>query len=152
MAPQKRKPGTALLRPQALTEDKQKIILQHLQDGHWLKTAVLASGISTVTYYYWKKRFDESDPSASHLVDFFNHVKVAEAQAQVVHLGRIRRGEQGWQASAWFLERRHAEQWGKKTVIQLRAAPGSPEVHGPQDLAHLSDDELAELERRASRG
>lgn len=96
-----------------LTPELQQKICDYISQGNYNDTACKAVGISTQTFYVWLKRGAES--TRGIYADFSGAVKKAQAQAEAWHLSQItaasRRGI--WQASAWYLERKHPERWGR---------------------------------------
>lgn len=76
-------------------------------------------GLSTKTFYEWLSRGEgRSATRASNalFVDFAEAVKKARAESQAHHLMNIRRAADAgtWQASAWYLERRYPDEWGRR--------------------------------------
>jgi hypothetical protein len=69
------------------------------------------AGIDEVTFHRWMARFDS----------FASAVQNAEARAEVGHVLNIRQAAQSgtWTASAWWLERRRHEDWGRKDRIEI---------------------------------
>jgi hypothetical protein len=70
-----------------------------------------AVGISPTQFRNWRK----------HYRDFQDMIRRAEAEAvknslAVIHAAAGR----SWQAAAWFLERRHPEQWGRVETLSLQ--------------------------------
>ena len=51
-------------------------------------------------------------------------VLLADATAEDVHLTRINQASRAgaWQASAWFLERKYPDRWGRKDKVQHEGA------------------------------
>lgn len=75
--------------------------------GNYANVACALAGISEATYYEWLK--DESKP------EFLEAIKAAEAKAEATNVANIiTAGANGqWQASAWYLERKHKDRWSK---------------------------------------
>ena len=50
-------------------------------------------------------------------------VKKAEEKAKAYHLQQIRKASENgsWQASAWYLERKHPQEWGRRQQIDMDA-------------------------------
>lgn len=98
-------------RPSKYTPERVTRILDLLRDGNTRKATALASGISVDTLADWQERYP----------DFSEQVKEAEGQAESKHVANIltAAGKGAWQASAWWLERRRHEDWGKKDRIEV---------------------------------
>lgn len=98
-------------RPSKYTPERVAQILEYLRVGNTRGTAGQASGISKETFCQWLNTYP----------DFADQVKEAEAEAVTLHVGNIANAaaKGTWQASAWILERRHYQDWGKKDRIEL---------------------------------
>jgi hypothetical protein len=136
-------PGTDLQRPYVLTRQTQARILRSLIRGNYITTAIKASGISIEGYYHWYRRWRDGDPGAQKFNDFFETIKRASAHGEQVALRNIQDDPANWQRWAWFLERRHHQNWGKKETVVVKGAK--------RDLSNLSDDELDDIIKRARR-
>lgn len=92
--------------PSKKTPETIERILQLLRTGNYRTVASKAAGISHETFVRWMRE--------DHA--FSDAIEKAEAQAQAYHLANIMKAAQDgtWQASAWYLERRVPEQWGKQ--------------------------------------
>lgn len=119
-------------RPRALTKEVQEKILRYVTDGSYLNIACRAAGISYSAFAWWRKRCEEGDPDASWLADFFELIKDASAVAEVEAISHLRQGQPGWQANAWFLERRFRNRW----------AQAGKQDAGQRDVSKLSTEEL----------
>lgn len=119
-----------MARPTKYTPEIVERIREALVAGNTRKASALHAGIDQDTLNIWMNRYS----------DFRTAVENAEAQAEVDHVANIVQAAQkgNWTASAWWLERRRHQDWGRKdrveiinTVRQLAAAEG------------LSDEETA---------
>jgi len=103
-----------------LTPELQSKICKYIEDGNYAIHACQAVGISTVTFYDWIKRgeLDASSNSNTKFSNFFNSTKEAEAKAITANVKNIRTAARAgeWTASAWFLERKYPDLFGKRTV------------------------------------
>ena len=103
-------------RPSKYTPERVRRITDALAAGNSRRAAAAYGGISDVTFASWCARF----------LDFFAAVKSAEAQAEVAHVANIAQASRdgSWQASAWWLERRRHQEWGKvdRLEIEIRRA------------------------------
>ncbi len=134
---EKRKRG----RPPKLTPEYVDAICKGVRLGLTFKDACEFAGISQALFYLWKQRA-EGETSGKYF-NFMEKLKKALVQGKALHLKRIHEASQGgqtvtetrvtkdkagnvietvtvtktalpvWQASAWILERRHADEWGR---------------------------------------
>lgn len=107
MAKQTTKP---LARGSKLTEDVQTKIVQALQLGLYIIEACKIVGITNPTYHNWVKL---GRAGKKPYADFLEATEEASAAAEGDALAKIRKGEDNWQASAWFLERRFRQRWAR---------------------------------------
>jgi hypothetical protein len=100
-----------MARPSLYTPERAQRITDALADGNTRRAAAAYGGISDDTFARWLKRF----------ADFAAAVKAAEAEAEVAHVANIKRAaiRGNWTASAWWLERRRHEDWGRKDRVEL---------------------------------
>ena len=101
-------------RPGKLTPEVQQRIVQAVASGNYLETAAAYGGITYTTFNNWMHRGEER--KGENYVAFFEAVKKAEADAEVLRVARISKAanEGNWQADAWYLERRYPNRWGKR--------------------------------------
>lgn len=114
-------------RPTKLTQELIEELERYLKVGNYVETACAIVGIHKNTFYGWLKRANELDEALEknpklkltkedvlHL-DFMGAVKKSQALAEHRDLTIIAKAsESAWQASAWRLERRFPDRWGKK--------------------------------------
>lgn len=101
-------------KPTVFTVERCAEILRILEAGNRLSVALSSVNISKHTFRYWEQRVKAGDPTVPDtIMDFFVAMKVAEAQSEISALDRVREGKLGWQGSAWFLERRYPNRWGR---------------------------------------
>lgn len=110
--------------------------------GMPLKFAAEAAGISEVTFYNWMNR-GESE-SKGQFFEFHEYIKECQSKAVQLHLKLITKAatEGAWQASAWILERRHPEEFGRREKIEMDA---NLKHSGELDLNTLTDEQLIEI-------
>jgi transposase len=103
-------------RPSKKTDGAVQRIIELLAAGNYRRVAFTAAGISQETFSRWMRE--------DHV--FREAVIKAEGDADALHLANIQRAaiDGTWQASAWYLERKHPEEWGK----QDRRPEGSERV------------------------
>ncbi len=118
-----------------LTFETIKALCDNLSIGVPIKQAANVAGISEKTYYNWRTegmyiwnrtqdRIDKGEkiedivPSLEErdqlILQFLQSVKKANAVAVAYHTQIIHKaGKKSWQASAWYLERRHPNEFGR---------------------------------------
>jgi hypothetical protein len=121
---------TNLPRPTVLTPEVQEIITKAVAAGSYLVTACDAAGISYTIFRHWQKRWEEGDAAAQRYADFFESIKKASAIAEIKAIQTIKDMPLGWQAQAWFLERRFSRRWGKQERSAKNDTPaaGKPRI------------------------
>lgn len=108
---QKKKRGRG--RPGKLNKAKMDLIVQLVEEGHYLETAASAAEVDRSTIYRWTKRGEKGDKD---YIDFYIAIKKAEANAERSDVEAINKAIKGgvWQAAAWKLERKYKARWGKQ--------------------------------------
>ena len=100
-----------------------------LAKGRCVRAACRLSGISHTSHYEWIKRAEAGD--GPPFADYAAATRKAEAIGEDRHLGNIEAAagtdaEPGdWRASAWLLERRHPEDYGKQRM-EISGPDGGP--------------------------
>lgn len=135
--------STAIDRPQALTPAVQSQIIELLTQGHSLSVACKRAGVHHGTVAYWRRLYEAKAEHAQVYADFFAYIKKAEADAEITSLATLRRGGFGWQAQAWFLERRFPKRWAAKQKIAA-VHSGSIAMTHEQALAELGEPDDAD--------
>jgi len=108
-----------------LNPQLQERICQLISAGNYIKTACQAVGISEQTYINWMKRGEKSQKGL--YFEFFESVKKAEAQSIARNVAVIQSAAKDtWQAAAWWLERKHPQDWGKKERHEHVGKNGEP--------------------------
>lgn len=103
-----RKPG----RPSKLTTTVKRRILKALRIGSSQARAAAYGGIDESQFYMWMKKGEAAKSGEYH--DFYKEVKKAKEEAYQDHVANIKLASSNhWQASAWWLERRHPKEFGK---------------------------------------
>lgn len=101
-----------------------------LQAGNYAVVVCQAVGISEPTYYDYIKRGEAGlkageTPGDNLFVKFITSIKEAESVAEMRNVNNIQRASQDtWQASAWFLERKHYKRWGAKQQVEVTGKDG----------------------------
>lgn len=100
-----------LARPTKYTPERREKLLTALRDGNTHRAACAQGCIDQGTFIDWQRRYP----------DFANAVKRAEAEAELKHVANITKAsETNWTASAWWLERRFPDDWGRKDRLDIR--------------------------------
>ena len=104
-----------------LNADLTSRIAHLISEGNYVEVACQAVGIGKSTFYSWLKHAETDEKPRKIYVDFMDTIKKAEAQSESKYLGVIRDAANGgtWQASAWWLERRYPEKWGRREKVDL---------------------------------
>lgn len=103
--------------PTKLTSEVVDIITRSLRMGAFVETAAAFAGVHRDTYYDWMKR-GRAKGARREYREFVAEVDKAMATAEMLMLQNVTKAEE-WQASAWRLERRYPDRWGK--VDRLKA-------------------------------
>lgn len=147
-------------RPTKLTDNIQDEITLMLKMGNYLEAAAAFAGVSKVTVYDWMKRgrreiervtANESRKirkSEQPFVDFLNAVEKAMAEAEIRDVQIIyNAGKADWKASAWRLERKYPDRWGRKDHHEVTGKDGGPiVVEDPKEKLLKRIEELANKE------
>lgn len=112
----KRKPG----RPTKLTPEIQDKICDYLKMGNFIDTSCKLVGIHKDTFFEWMKRGREAKRKSIYQ-DFFFAVEEAQGFGEARHVAIVSKaGEFDWHASAWMLERKFPEKYGRKDKVDLK--------------------------------
>lgn len=114
-------------------EERKGRVLAALQRGHFIIVAAKLAGIDPKTVHEWRRE----DPKFA--ADVLEAIAIAEDE----HLGNITNAaRESWQASAWYLERKHNKRWGKKQpdiVVQRVESDGIALPADPAKRAEVHD-------------
>lgn len=95
------------MRKYKATQKTVGIILSAISDGLTQRDAATLAGISEDTLSLWKRDSD-----------FSEQIRQKEIECKLGHIRNIHRAaEKSWQASAWWLERKHREEFGRENKI-----------------------------------
>ena len=103
-----------------LTKELIKKAEELLAEGNPQMIVWQSLGISRGTWYKWLQEGERAKSGLKR--DFFDAIKRAEAKSAILHLRNINRSafeERNWTASAWLLERRFPELFGRRNEIDL---------------------------------
>ncbi len=85
-----------------------------LSGGCYIETACAIVGLSRSTFYNWIKKAKESKNRNKYTI-FMDTVSYAQACDEARLVGIISKHcEYSWQATAWMLEHRFTDRWGKQ--------------------------------------
>lgn len=117
-----------MAKSQTLTPEVHERLVAAMRAGNYVETAAAYAGVSKQSVYNWlrigARGEDEPhpDPRTAACVAFAREARKAVAAAEIVDLARIDKAASkgAWQASAWRLERKFPEKWGRreKAVVQ----------------------------------
>jgi len=127
-------------RPTKLTKIVQDAICDSIRAGNYIEPSAIRAGVCKETLYNWLRRASIEIENARNdkwyviptkerkYIAFFHAVRRAEAEAEARDVEIIRNaGSAGyWQASAWRLERKHYDRWGRKQAIEHSGPEGKP--------------------------
>jgi transposase len=157
-------------RPTKLTPDIQVKIVDALKMGNYIETAAALAGINKTSIYEWLKRGArelervENNPNArirkeeEPFVKFSNAVQKAQAESEQRDLLIIAKaGQTDWKASAWRLERKYPQRWGRKERLDFEAKVTQENINREETIIEqrifsdpASVDLLKQLYRRQS--
>lgn len=98
------------------TPERIEKITTALRQGNTRGASAALGGISIDTFHDWLRMFRE----------FSDAVEIAEAEAEAWNVARIRKAADDgtWTASAWWLERRRYQHWGRKDAVSFSGPNG----------------------------
>src|SRR6266481_5282154 len=133
----KKSPG----RPTSLTPDVHARIVKAIRLGMTYRLASQYGGVDYDTFRGWRVRADTGEEP---YFSFSVAVKEAEGEGVLQNLERIEAAAINgtWQASAWLLERRYPQEYGKTVQAQEHSGPaGAPIAY--EDVSVLSAEDRA---------
>lgn len=105
-----------------LTPEVQKAICAGIRNGMPVEHVMDYVGLTDDTFYRWMRQGKSDHSEDRQYIAFRKAVKKARAANIRRHIKNIiRHSGDTWQASAWFLERRDAKNFGKKETEELAA-------------------------------
>jgi hypothetical protein len=123
-------------RPPKLTAEMIEEICDHLITGSSIARAGVLAGISESTIYRWLAlgKSEGAEPIYVELVARVGEA-IESSEFELLQLMRIAGSKPDhWRATAWMLERRFPEKYGKNVSAQDGGQSGKPES-GPSGLA-----------------
>jgi transposase len=150
----KRGPGA----PSALTDEREKVILETIRVGATFTAAARLAGVSVDTIHEWRRRgagAHPTRPATPRLARFARAVDEALGQAEQVIVERIHVASvEDWRAGAWLLERRHPDAYGVKAQLEhsgavtTAASAWDPSKYTTEELEQIASIQRAAAERR----
>lgn len=131
-----RRPKTKIMgRPIKLNDEVREKIVQIVRAGNYIETAAAYAGVSKDSLYGWMRRGEREKvrlangekPSGKEqiFVAFVDAISIALAESEARDVAIIgRAAESAWQASAWRLERKFPDRWGRKDRIEHAGVDG----------------------------
>lgn len=133
-----------MARPSKLTPELRDKICKLIEEGNYPAQAASLEGVAESTFYDWMKRGREAKYK-SKFSEFMEAVKKAESEAEKYHVGIIKKAaKEKWTASAWYLERKYPERWGRRQQVQLE--------HSGKIDNGISANEIKDLFKFAEKG
>ena len=109
-----------------LSEVIQNAMVEAIEAGNYASTAAESVGIGESTHYRWMKQGEEGiEPYRG----YWEAIKKAEAQAEMSAVQNIQtHSADNWTASAWYLERKFPDKWGRKDKLtqEISGKDGKP--------------------------
>jgi len=124
-------------RPTKFTPERTDRLLDALRGGNTRRASCLLAGIGVQTLDDWQHRFPY----------FREAIEKAEAEAEVAHVANIVRAAQDgvWTASAWWLERRRPDDYGRVDRVELTLRQTAERLGA--ELGISPEELIAEAER-----
>lgn len=114
--------------------------------GNYNVTVCQYLGIGETTWYRWLQEGREAERGLKR--EFWEAIKRAESHAEIRNVQVIQQaGQDNWQASAWYLERKFPDKWGRKDRLEAELSH-SGKVDIKAKISEMTDDELKELADR----
>ena len=145
-------------RPIILTPELQAEIVTYIEGGSYVETAAAGAGISKDTFYAWLKKGKKESKGIYR--DFSDAIIKAIARSELRDINNIyKAGQTSWQASAWRLERKYPDRWGRKdrteTTVTVKpyiieSPDGRPAIKlGSEqlELGEITDEAIADSEK-----
>ena len=108
-------------RPTKLTPEVTAAIVAAVREGAPMYLAAEAAGVSRRAIIQWERK-GEAEPDGIYGV-FVRDIKKARAEAVAQHIATVlKASEKSWQAAAWWLERQHPEEFGRREAFTVASA------------------------------
>lgn len=105
----------------SLTPEVVEKIARHVRTGnHWGVAAQLA-GVKERTFWGWVKIARDHRRPPAIFSQLLQALHEADAAAEAVHVQNLMACmRKDWRASAWYLERKHRDRWGRVERVEQR--------------------------------
>jgi transposase-like protein len=94
----------------------------YISQGNYVNVVCNYLNINESTFYTWINRAKKEEEEGKNTIytKFHKAIKESEAVAEMRHLQNILKTAQDgtWQASAWYLERKHKQRWSAKQEVE----------------------------------
>lgn len=138
-------------KPRLLDKEDMDEFIDALTAGNTVRNACAMVGLEEWTFYSWMKKAEsamkgEDIKYGDVYIKFAKTVKACRAKAEHRNVMIIQTSaKKSWQASAWWLERTHPQDWGQKHTHRIGGDPeGVPIEHSSEVTVH-SDEELTSV-------
>jgi transposase len=101
-------------RPTKLTQLAGDVILEAVAAGLGVALQAKSAGVDEQTVRNWLKRGESDDPKDAGYAAFLGAYQKAEAKAAFYAMKNVLMAQERWQAFAWYMERKYADEWGLK--------------------------------------
>jgi len=130
-------------RPVLLTPELQEEIVTYIEGGSYVETAAAGASLNKDTFYAWLKKGKKESKGIYR--NFSDAIRKAIARSELRDVNNIyNAGKTSWQASAWRLERKYPDRWGRKdrTETTVTVKPYVIEDPSGKTVIKLGADEL----------
>jgi len=95
-------------------------ICGYVANGAFFRGALALCGVGSSTAYDWLKKGREEKRQGTLYAEFVQAKAIAEARFEQFHIQNINvQSKNSWQASAWMLERKFPERYGRNRRISV---------------------------------
>lgn len=127
-----------MARPDKLTPEAHKEIIDALAMGCTRKDAAESAGVEYRTFLNWLQTGEAA--KSGKFLQFFHAVTKAEAKARKLYTGTIAKAaaDGDWRAAETFLKRRDPENWGDRSKLDLTVSESDVTAAIERELARLA--------------
>lgn len=138
-------------RPTRLTKPLIEQLATYIENGNFAQDACKLADVSEAGYYKWlatgrailEGEIEKTRANAL-TVELVEAIKHADAKFKEYHLSNINRASRTtWQASAWMLERRFPEEYGRRAENSVKVeSEGAVTIYIPDNSRDDSGDSI----------